>query len=61
MTLEDLNIQAAQRADVEQAAYFRSELEAERQLLLAASVPPAGFDLRYCKYHANMHGSLTVQ
>ena len=35
MTLGDLNIQAAQRADVEQAAYFRSELEAERQLLLA--------------------------
>jgi hypothetical protein len=33
--LADLNSQAAQRADVEQAAYFRSELEAERQLLLA--------------------------
>ncbi len=37
MTLGDINIQAAQRADVEQAAYFRSELEAERQLLLADS------------------------
>lgn len=35
VTVGDLNIQAAQRADVEQAAYFRSELEAERQLLLA--------------------------
>ena len=37
MTLGDINIQAAQRVDVEQAAYFRSELEAERQLLLAES------------------------
>jgi hypothetical protein len=35
VTVADLNIQAAQRADVEQAAYFRAELEAERQLLLA--------------------------
>jgi hypothetical protein len=35
VTLSDLNIRAAQRADVEQAAYFRSELEAQRQLLLA--------------------------
>jgi hypothetical protein len=35
MTLADLNVQAAQRADVEQAAYFRSELQAQRQLLLA--------------------------
>ena len=34
MTLADLNVQAAQRADVEQAAYFRSELLAQRQLLL---------------------------
>jgi hypothetical protein len=36
VTLADLNIQAAQRADVEQGAYFRAELEAERRLLLAA-------------------------
>lgn len=35
VTFGDVNIEAAQRADVEQAAYFRSELEAERQLLLA--------------------------
>ena len=35
VTVGDLNIQAAQRADVDQAAFFRSELEAERQLLLA--------------------------
>jgi hypothetical protein len=35
MTLADLNVQVAQRADVEQAAYFRSELQAQRQLLLA--------------------------
>jgi hypothetical protein len=35
VTLGDLDIQAAQRADIDQAAYFRSELEAERQLLLA--------------------------
>jgi hypothetical protein len=35
VTLPDLNIRAAQRADVEQAAYFRTELEAQRSLLLA--------------------------
>ncbi len=35
VTSRDLNIQAAQRADVEQAARFRFELETERQLLLA--------------------------
>ena len=35
VTLGDLNMRAAQRADVEQAAYFRSELEAERMQLLA--------------------------
>jgi hypothetical protein len=34
MTLADLNVQAAQPADVEQAADFRSELLAQRQLLL---------------------------
>jgi hypothetical protein len=35
MTSADLNVQAAQRADVEQAAYFRCELLAQRRLLLA--------------------------
>jgi hypothetical protein len=35
VTLPDLSIRAAQRADVEQAAYFRTELESERRLLLA--------------------------
>ena len=37
MTVGDLNIQAAQSADIQQAAYFRSELEAQRQQLLADS------------------------
>ena len=35
VNLPDLNIRAAQRADVEQAEYFRTELEAQRSLLLA--------------------------
>jgi hypothetical protein len=35
VTSAELNNYAAQQADVEQAAYFRSELQAERRLLLA--------------------------